>query len=107
MWLSRRLSQDVENVNIAYFHQIDVGFSPMAKKRSSELRAPQSAGSFGLYNVNEHPRLLDTSFTFAVATKNAYSKYPRPRHLPMSVNQIKAYLDWRPAFLTQGAEDYK
>ena len=47
--LSGRLDQDVDNVNLAlYFDQTNVGFAPTAKKRSSELRALQGAGGFGL-----------------------------------------------------------
>ena len=47
--LSGRLGNDVKKIEVdPYFDQTSVGFAPTAKKRSSELRALEGAGGFGL-----------------------------------------------------------
>ncbi|MGB3774770.1 MAG: hypothetical protein WA951_05900 [Leeuwenhoekiella sp.] len=47
--LSGRLAKDAHQVDVKpYFDQTNVGFGPTPKKRSSELRALQGAGGFGL-----------------------------------------------------------
>ncbi|WP_031427803.1 hypothetical protein [Flavimarina sp. Hel_I_48] len=47
--LSGRLDSDAKSVEvIPYFDQTNVGFAPTSKKRSSELRALQGVGGFGL-----------------------------------------------------------